>query len=225
MSSEVRMTLENRQLAKYVTHQLNTFFDDGNQLREDDILGLFPDTFRRIEHCFTHINNKYFFDGHSAVFSHLNADQYAMFLYLLGNIAYKLRAPNELPTKLFLLNKVLHGIDAFYEVELPSIFLFVHPIGTVLGRGCYSDYFIVYQRCGVGSNNDIYPKLGPFTTLRPGSSVLGKCSLGRNNTLAADSLLLDKDLINDQIYIGNPRSFLIQHSDTILPIWVNHSNT
>lgn len=225
MNSAVRMTLGYRQLARYVTQQLNKLFDDGNQIRDDDILELFPETFRRIEYCFIHINNKYFFDGHSAAFSHLHGDQYSMFLYLLGNIAYKLRAPSELSTKLFLLNKALHGIDAFYEVELPAIFLFVHPLGTVLGRGSYSDYFVVYQRCGVGSNHDVYPKLGPFTTLRPGSSVLGNCTLGRNNTLAADSLLLDKDLINDQIYIGNPRSFLVQHSVAILPIWVNHSNT
>ena len=36
--------------------------------------------------------------------------------------------------KLFLLNKALHGCDIYYEVALPSVFLLVHPLGTVLGR-------------------------------------------------------------------------------------------
>jgi serine O-acetyltransferase len=144
-----------------------------------------------------------------------------MFLYLLCNTAYRAQASAGLPTKLFLLNKCLHGIDAFYEVELPSVFLFVHPLGTVLGRGRYSDYLLVYQRCGVGSNHDVYPTLGLYTTLRPGSAVLGQCKLGRNNTLAAESLLLDRDLADDSLYIGNPRDFVVRPATNTPPIWRN----
>lgn len=217
----VRMTLNQSQLAAYVSRQVNSLFDDGRTVYSDDVLSLLPQTLNRLEHCFVHINNRYFFDGSSAVFNHLHGDQYAMFLYLLCNTAYKLGAPGELPAKLFLLNKSLHGIDAFYEVELPSIFLFVHPLGTVLGRGHYADYFLVYQRCGVGSNHDIYPTLGPYTTLRPGSSVLGQSKLGRNNTLAAESLLLDRNLENDSIYIGNPRDFVIRPANDTPSIWRN----
>lgn len=223
MAYTVRMTLGQRQLAAYVKKQINHLFDDGRKLDEEEILMLLPETLRRLEYCFTHINNKYFFDGHSAVFSHLNGDQYSMFLYILCNVAYKQGAPDDIPSKIFLLNKMLHGVDAFYEIELPSIFLFVHPLGTVLGRGIYSDYFLVYQRCGVGSNHEIYPTIGPFTTLRPGSSILGKCILGSNNTIAADSLLLDQDLSNNQVYIGNPRNHFLKFSDTTPPIWVNRS--
>lgn len=161
MSYAVRMTLSHDQLASYVTRQVNRLFDDGQPVLEDDVLALMPQALGRLEHCFAHINNKYFFDGTSAVFNHLHGDQYSMFLYFLCNTAYNAGANFGVPTKLFLLNKLLHGIDAFYEVELPSIFLFVHPIGTVLGRGKYADYLLVYQRCGVGSNHDIYPTLGP----------------------------------------------------------------
>lgn len=217
----VRTTLGQKQLADYVTRQLNNFFDDGQAVHNNDVFQLLPQVMGRLEHCFTHINNKYFFDGISAVFNHLHGDQYAMFLYLLCNTAYKVGAPAGLAAKSFLLNKSLHGVDAFYEVELPSVFLFVHPLGTVLGRGRYSDYFLVYQRCGVGSNHDVYPTLGPYTTLRPGSSVLGKCTLGRNNTLAAESLLLDRDLLDDSVYIGNPRDFVIRSNSDIPSIWRN----
>lgn len=217
----VQTSLDQQQLAAYVTGQLNTLFDDGREVNNDDVMQLLPQVMSRLEHCFTKINNKFFFNGISAVFNHLHSDQYAMFLYLLCNAAYKVGAPVELSAKLFLLNKSLHGIDAFYEIELPSIFLFVHPLGTVLGRGSYSDYFLVYQRCGVGSNHDVYPTLGPYTTLRPGSSVLGKCTLGRNNTLAAEALLLDHDLLDDSIYIGNPRDFVIRSNSDMPSIWRN----
>ncbi len=218
-SATIRMTLDHSQLASYVTRQVNRFFDDGQLVQESDVIALLPQVLGRLEHCFVHINNKYFFDGTGAVFNHLHGDQYAMFLYLLCNTAHKVGANRGLPEKLFLLNKSLHGIDAFYEVELPSIFLFVHPLGTVLGRAQYADYFLVYQRCGIGSNHDIYPKLGLYTTLRPGSAILGQCTLGRNNTLAAESLLLDRDLPSDSVYIGNPRDFEVRSAKDTPLIW------
>lgn len=219
MSYIVRLTLDPALLSKYVAQQVNTFFDDGQQSCIDDIRALLPECLKRLEHCFAHINNKYFFDGNGAVFNHLHSDQYAMFLYFLCNTAYKMKAPRDLASKLFLLNKLLHGIDAFYEIELPSIFMFVHPLGTVLGRGTYADYFMVYQRCGVGSNHDIYPKLGPYTTLHPGSSVLGDCTLNSNCTLAAESLLLDKSLDKNVVYIGNPRDFIIRSAPDVMTVW------
>jgi serine O-acetyltransferase len=215
------MTLDHGSLASYVTRQVNRLFDDSQPVLEDDVRFLLPQVLSRLEHCFVHIDNKYFFDGSSAVFNHLHGDQYAMFLYLLCNAAYKAAAPSGLAAKLFLLNKSLHGIDAFYEVELPSIFLFVHPLGTVLGRGSYADYFLVYQRCGVGSNHDIYPTLGPYTTLRPGSAVLGQCTLGCNNTLASESLLLDHDLSDNCLYIGNPRDYVVRPIKEKPAIWRN----
>lgn len=219
MAYKVLMSIDYKQLARYVTAQINNCFDDGQRLHEDEVIALLPEVLLKIEHCFAHIDNKYFFDGSSAVFNHLNSDQYAMFLYLLSNTAYKMQGSLALATKLYLLNKSLHAIDAFYEVDLPSIFLFVHPVGTVLGRADYSDFFLVYQRCTVGSNHDIYPILGPYTSLRPGSSILGKCTLGRNNTLAAESLLLDRDLVNNSIYMGNPRNFEIKIAIEIPPVW------
>ena len=89
--------------------------------------------------------------------------------------------------KIFLLNKKLHSCDIFYEVKLPSVFLLVHPLGTVLGRGNYSDFFVAYQRCGIGSNHHIYPTLGKYVTMRPGSAILGNSKIGDNCQIAAES--------------------------------------
>lgn len=207
-------------LAEYIARQLNNNFPDGHQIHGSDVAGLLPRTMERLEHCFSSIDNKYFFDGEKVIFDHLHGDQYAMFLYLLSNEAFRQGlGDRHLCSKIFLLNKQLHGIDAFYEVELPSIFLFVHPLGTVLGRGSYSDYFMVYQRCGVGSNRDIYPTLGRFFTLRPGSSVLGDACIGDNCTIAAESLVLGASVQDNSIYIGNPSDFKLRIQHEAPAIW------
>jgi serine O-acetyltransferase len=208
-------------IAAYVSAQANSMFPDESLLSGDDLMPLMPQVFEQIEHCFSRVNNAYFFNGESVLFDHLHADQYAMFLYMLGRNAYLSGADRRIPTKLFLLNKALHAIDAYFEVELPSVFLFVHPLGTVLGRGRYGDYLMVYQRCGVGSNHDNYPELGRLVTLHPGSSVLGRCRVGDNVSLAADSLLLDRDVGPDSVYIGGPRDHLIRRRTEKPAIWRN----
>ena len=216
---KVRASLSEPELAAYVAAQLNSMFPDGKRIGEEALHAVLPEVLDRVEHCFTRVNNKYFFDGTQAVFNHLHGDQYAMFLYLASRVAHCAGAGDDVSAKLFLLNKALHGIDAYYEVELPSIFLFVHPLGTVLGRGRYSDYLVAYQRCGVGANHDTYPDLGEYLTLRPGAAVLGRSRIGRNCTIAAESLVIDQDVSDNTVYIGNPRDHTTRSADAVLPIW------
>jgi serine O-acetyltransferase len=125
-----------------------------------------------------------------------------------------------LAKKIYLLNKALFGLDVFYEVELPPIFLFVHPVGTVLGRAKYSDYLVVYQRVGVGSNHGIYPTLGEYVTLHPGAMVLGNSQVGNYCSIGAESLIIDKDIPDNSVYIGNPKEYSIKsHSNLYYDFW------
>lgn len=206
-------------LAAYAAAQANSLFPDGDEVLPDDLMPAVPRALERLEHCFARVDNKYFFDGESAVFNHLHGDQYAMWLYFLSNELFRQGAAAGLCSKLFLLNKALHGCDIFYEVELPSIFLLVHPLGTVLGRGEYSDYFVSYQRCGVGSNRDVYPRFGEHVTLRPGSAVLGNSRIGSHCQIAAESLVIDRDLPDHSLYIGNPKTAVVKPQESIYPLW------
>ncbi len=215
----MRMSITSRQLVDYLVNQINAFMPDGDKVFADEIMPHIDNIMDRTQRCFSRINNKYFFDGSEIIFNHLHADHYAMFLYLTCNTLYRSGADPKLCTKICQINKCLHGIDVFYEVELPDIFLFVHPLGTVLGRGKYSDFFLVYQRCGIGANHDIYPIMREFVTLRPGSSILGNCLVEENCTIAAESLLIDKNLEKNSLYIGNPRDYFIKENSGILPIW------
>lgn len=216
---KVRCSLTQVQLATYVQGQVTGMFPDPQPVTVDDIQTVLSQVLTRLEHCFQAVDNKYFFDGQHAVFSHLHGDQYAVFLYMLSNELFRQGAPKDLCSKVFLLNKALHGCDMYYEVELPSIFLVVHPLGTVLGRGQYSDYFVAYQRCGVGSNRDIYPTFGQHVTLRPGAAVLGSSAIGDHCQIAAETLIIDQDIGDNTLVMGPSGARRIKPNPAPYPLW------
>jgi serine O-acetyltransferase len=216
---DIKTSLTAHQLADYVVTQINTYFPDPSPVSVDDFRDALPEALARMGHCFAQVDNKYFFDGTAPVFSHLHGDQYAMWLYFLSNELFRQGGDAAICSKLFLLNKALHGLDAFYEVALPSVFLLVHPLGTVLGRGNYSDYFVAYQRVGVGSNRDIYPTFGPHVTLRPGAAVLGNSLIGANCQIAAETLIIDKTIDAGSLVMGRPGAQIQKPNPAPYPLW------
>ncbi len=46
----------------------------------------------------------------------------------------------------------MHSVDWFYAVDLPVHFLCEHPLGSVLGKASYGDYFLIYQGTTVGGS-------------------------------------------------------------------------
>ena len=212
--------ITNEELSNYVAKQLNNLFPSANLVRPEEVFGIQKKALEKIDYCFSKINIKYFFNGKNTIFNHLNGDQYSMYLYIMSNIAFKDYSNDHLASKLYLLNKALHGIDAFYEVKLPEIFVFIHPVGTILGRASYKDYLQVYQRRGIGTNKNNKPDLGKYLTLHPGASILGKSNIGDNCSIASDSILIDMDLKANQLYIGNPKKFYLQNRADVNNVWV-----
>jgi serine O-acetyltransferase len=156
----------------------------------------------RFEGSFGKARHKYF-DARDPYFDHTHTDQYAAFLYLLANTAYRAGADPRLCAKIYALNKALHALDVFYEVELPDIFVFQHPVGTVLGRARFSDYLFVYQRCSVGANLDnVYPVLGRGVVMYGGSAVIGSCTIGDNVWLSVGTIVMNEDVPNDSVVFG-----------------------
>ena len=65
--------------------------------------------------------------------------------------------------------------------ELPNVFAVQHPVGTVLGRASYSDYFMAYQNCTVGANlKGDFPSFGKCAVMYGGSRIIGKTAIGNN---------------------------------------------
>ena len=217
--SRIRSSLNAVELAGLAARQVNNLFPDGRDVAAGQLGGAVDEALRRLTFCFSHVENKYFFVDGAAQFNHLHGDQYAMWLYFLANSLHRQQGPVDICSKLFLLNKALHGCDLFHEVELPDIFLLVHPLGTVLGRGRYGNFLVAYQRCGVGSNRDVFPELGEHVSLRPGSAILGRCRIGSMVQVASESLVLDHDLPDNTLYIGNPGQFRTKPHKTAYPLW------
>jgi len=190
----LQMSLDRETLAGYVSRQCDLHFPDG-QPTASEIGRILPEALHRMNRLVSAVSLKYYRLDGKPFFHHLNTDQYAEFLYLMANTAYRMEAKGGVADKLYALNKALHALDVFYAVELPEIFLFSHPVGTVLGRAEYGNYFVCLQNCTIGGNVKLeYPRLGEGVALYCGASVIGKCSIGDDVQVAAGSLIMDRDV-------------------------------
>ena len=129
----MKLSLKKEELLSYVSKQINNIIPDGKIITNSILRPSFNLSLERLEFCFSKINSKYCRENNQVVFNHLYSDQYSMFLYFLSNSAYKNNLNKNVCEKIYCLNKCLNAIDIYFEVELPNIFLLVHPLGTVLG--------------------------------------------------------------------------------------------
>lgn len=222
----MKLTIGRHELVRYVTAQLNNCFPDSVPVKEAQIGRHMDLTLDRVGACFAAVNNRYFQVNGRSNFNHLHNDQYSMFLYFLSNTLFKEGEDARVCEKLFYLNKMLNGIDAFYEITLPNIFLFCHPLGTVLGRARYADYFLVNQECTIGAAREakageksIFPVLEKYCAVYKGAAVLGACHVGANCKISAHSLLIDQDLEANKIYIGTRLNNVIKENKGPDHIW------
>ncbi|SHL95630.1 hypothetical protein [Rhizobacter sp. OV335] len=145
----------------------------------------------RTNHCTSRIKG---FEGPR--FNHLNSGQYATFLYYL---AHQLGASADKTdaARVFLLNKALNGIDLYYEVQMPDVFLIGHTVGMVFAKAAYGSGCIFHQGCTVGRNQNDRPLLGPGIIMYPHSSIIGRCHVRENTVLSPGVQLINTDTPGD----------------------------
>lgn len=189
--------------AAYVERQLS-FFGGGSVRCYFDAAQL------RALKCFGAIANKYYDAG---VVNPLHTGQYASFLLFLAREAFE-GGDRETADKIYALNKMLHGFDIYYEVELPETFFFEHPVGTVLGRARYSDRLFVGQNVTVGGNKGMYPIIGENVALHAGCMVLGNAHLGDNIEVSAGAIIKEDDIPSNCLVFGaSPHLIVKQRSE------------
>lgn len=186
----MRQTLSAAELANYLARQVESFFPDGPVDR--GAAGHFCHrALERIAHCHAHIRSKYHQCGGEPVFDHLHTDHWAAFLYLFANSVNREDGDLRLADKVYALNKALHSLDVYHAVQLPPVFMFVHPVGTVIGRATIGNYFAIYQNCSIGGDvNDCLPVLGEGVVLYAGARVIGPCSIGDNCLVASGATVM-----------------------------------
>lgn len=213
-----RSSINLNDLTQLVTKQLNTFIPDLDHINGDTLTPFVQIALERIRHCFEGISNKYYNDGDEVYFNHLHSDHYCSFVYLLSNECYK-NANIPVATKLFLLNKYLHGLDLYFSVSLPEIFMLVHPVGAVVGNANYGNKIVIYQNCTIGSvfkeGKYIYPSFGENVVLYSRVSVLGECSIGNNVIFGANTFVIKTDIPDSSIVTGSSPALSIITKDKI----------
>ena len=215
---EMVTSLSDKNLTNYLVKQLNNYFPDNNEVEFNAIFNSVKESLVRLELCFNKIHLPYYNKNGQPYFNHLHGDHYSMFLYLVSNTMYKNNLDENLCAKVFLLNKSFFGIDAFYAINLPIHFLFVHPIGTILGNANYGDYFVVYQGVTVGATTDgIYPSFAERTILYSNSSIIGDCTLCQDTIIAANSTLVNCNVDHNKTILGNyPTNKIITNKNSLI---------
>ena len=180
------------------------FFVNADELAEIDEAREEIDT-RFLNLC-AHLKNKYY--SNTENLTPLHSCQYTMFLYFTANTLFQRRGKRlEICDKIYNLSKICSAADLYYEIELPEIFMFDHPVAAVMGRARYGNYFSFSQGCTVGNNHGFYPSFGEFVVMHSNSKVLGKCQIGNNVIISANTYVKDIDIPDNSMVFSSYETY------------------
>lgn len=191
-------------LSQYTKKQIESEFPDGIILSDQQWTHITERSLLRLSKIFKQINNKYYSKDLESSFNYLHSDHYAMYIYLLSQEAAHTLNNENYASKFFYFNKIKHALDIYYKVELPEIFLFIHPIGTIIGNGTFDNFLAIYQGVTVGSKvgEFKYPQIGQNVTLYANSTLIGECKVGNNVVIGANTLLITQDVPAGHLAVG-----------------------
>lgn len=150
-----------------------------------------------------------------------NSVMYTNYLYQISHLLYK-EGHTQIADKVYYLNKMLNGVDLFYAIDLPEHWNCEHPLGSVMGRAKYGDYFFFYQGCTVGGNHSNYPVLGDNVTMYSNSKVLGKSHIGNNVIIGANAYIKDIDIPDNSMVFGQFPNIIVKQNNNRDSYFKNH---
>lgn len=197
-------------LLKRLINQLNSFFEVSD-IEIDVIQSLSSEVFQRCEYNFSKNKNKYYSRDGKVYFNPNHSGQYTVFLYYFSNSIFNAGKDSvALADKIYYLNRIMNACDLFYEVKLPEIFSLDHPLGSIIGRAQFGNYFAFSQNCTVGNNKNIYPTIGEDVTMKANTMILGDSKIGNNVILGAGACVKDQDIPNDSLVFGSSPNLIIK---------------
>ena len=204
---------DKKEIAQMLIKQLDNY---GWNYNKEVVLSYLDIVLERIKECREDLVAAQCADG-NVQFSPYHSGSYSVFLYYLSNSLGK-DGHNREAEVVYYLNKVMHANDWFYQVDLPKHFWAEHPLGSVLGRAQYGDYFFVYQGTTVGGNRKRqdgrnvleYPRIGDNVTLYANSTVLGNTKIGNNVIISANSYLINEEIPDNCIVFGQSPNIIIK---------------
>ncbi|MDN3921586.1 hypothetical protein [Roseateles violae] len=192
------MTVAAPELAGFVARQLQNFYPDGHPSL-GVLQAALPQALARTQACVARVR------AWQSGFDPLVSGQYASFLYYLSNEVGMQLGDGATATRLFLLNKALHGLELFYELALPEVFMLGHTPGIVLAKAGYGSHLMLHQGCTVGRKiGGERPRLDSHIVLFPNAMVIGRCHVRANTVIAPGVCLVDTDTPGDCYVLPGP---------------------
>ncbi len=188
------MKMKNEHIVDYITKQLDNLLPDGYIIESFDIF------------ISKTLNNLMFEKvkiwKENPELDVLNSTKYPIFLYKLSRELY---LNNEIKgaTKIFYLNKILHSIDLFYEIDLKENFLLGHTINSVFCKAKYGNYSVFWQNILVGVDKNKRPQLNDGLVMFPNSSIVGDCHVGKNVVISANTNIINTNIPDNVIVFAN----------------------
>lgn len=210
----MKLSLDKKQLMNYVRRQLDFYMPDDYQVSDEIMKNSLEAALERCENCFRHILLPGYREGKEAVFSHLHADQYATFLYFLGNTIWNTYQEKQLCDKLLNLNRILNGFFLSYKCPMPNVFILGHPIGSIIGNALYSDGLVVSQNVTVNTHTnekgEIDLKIGRECFLGAGATIIGNGTIGDRVSIGVNALIYNHAIEDDSVCMNDKNELIIR---------------
>ena len=146
-------------------------------------------------------------------FNFLQSHHHAIFLYRLARRLFEEGGYTDLCEKLFLLNRMVNGVDLYYKISMPEHFLLGHGLATVFSRAEYGNYFVIFQNVTIGTQDGMYPKIGENVVIYPNSVVVGSCVIGDNSVVGAGTILINKSIPENSVVFQQNGVLTIKEND------------
>lgn len=125
-------------------------------------------------------------------FNVLQSSQHCIYLYFLANTIWQQSGDTAAPTRLFLMNKALNGIDLFYEIAMPEVFYIGHSVGIVLAKATYGNHLVLYQNSTIGRHKADIPVIGDRVVVYPNSAIIGRSVVGDDAVISQGTSIINK---------------------------------
>ena len=100
-----------------------------------------------------------------------------------------------------------------FKAGLPDIFLFGHPVGTIIGNASYSDFLVVFQNVtintGTESGNGEDLKMGKGLFLGAGAKIIGNSPIGDRVSIGVDAVVNQRRIEDDSVVLRNEQGEII----------------
>ncbi len=134
-------------------------------------------------------------------FDPAQTDQYAMFLWLCSNEAWR-AGELDAAADFFALNKAFNAVVCMWDTVLPEVFLWIHCVGMMLGKADYGERFVAYQNVTVGTDRGARATFGAGTILFAGVVVTGAAVIGERSVVSPNSVIIAETIPPNSVVAG-----------------------